>query len=328
MVPKTVIVFFSFSLLCLSAEKSRYDEPYPAAYSKKGLQVEMVEDALLLGVKHAALNFNIAQLVDPDSDPDNPKWVKDGREYYFNRTYLDKIDSSIKKLSDRGVLVNLIVLAYQSGNAQINKIILHPRASRERPNPLSAFNSVTEEGRRWFVAIMEFIAERWSHPEKKNGRVVGYIIGNEVNSHWWWSNMGRVNMKDFTADYLRTMRLAHGAVRRQSSWARVYISLDHHWNIRYKAGDEGQAFAGRSFITYFAELAKEGGDFEKALMDKYKSHFSTKLDLIEYDSTKGELLATASINKRPVILMAKTYQLTKVQKSILTCLLEGLNYQL
>ena len=74
--------------------------------------------------------------------------------------------------------------------------------------------------------------------------------------------------------------------------------------------------------------SKDGGEFEKALMDKYKSHFSTKLDLIEYDSTKGELLATASINKSPVIIMAKTYQLTKVQKSILTCLLEGLNYQL
>ena len=257
-----IVVFFSSSSLSLSAEKSRYDEPYPTANSKKGLQVEMVEDALALGVKHAALNLNITQLIDPNSDPDNPRWVKDGREYYFNRTYLNKIDSSIKRLSDRGVLVNLIVLAYQSGNAQINKLILHPKAARERPNPLCAFNTVTEDGRRWFVAIMEFIAERWSHPEKKNGRVVGYIIGNEVNSHWWWSNMGRVTMKEFTADYLRTMRLAHGAVRRQSSWARVYISLDHHWNIRYEAGDEGQTFAGRPFITYFAELAKDGGDFD------------------------------------------------------------------
>ncbi len=137
--------------------------------SKKGLQVEMVEDALFLGVKHAALNFNVAQLVDPTSDPDNPKWVKDGREYYFNKPYLNKIDSNIKRLSDRGVLVNLIVLAYQSGNAQINKLIMHPKAARERPNPLSAFNTVTEDGSRWFVAIMEFIAERWSHPEKRMG---------------------------------------------------------------------------------------------------------------------------------------------------------------
>ena len=48
----------------IPAEKSRYTEPYPTAKSKKGLQVEIVEDALSLGVKHAALNFNLSQLID------------------------------------------------------------------------------------------------------------------------------------------------------------------------------------------------------------------------------------------------------------------------
>ena len=109
---------------------------------------------------------------------------------------------------------------------------------------------------------MEFISERWSKPDKKYGRVAGYIIGNEVNSHWWWYNMGRVTMKEFTADYLRAVRLAHGAIRRQSSWARVYISLEHHWNMRYLAGDEKQAFAGQPFLKYFTQLAKKDGDFD------------------------------------------------------------------
>ena len=39
-------------------------EPFPTPASKKGLQVQMVDDALSLGVKHAALNFNLAQLVE------------------------------------------------------------------------------------------------------------------------------------------------------------------------------------------------------------------------------------------------------------------------
>ena len=43
--------------VCASAvaadNQSRYRTPYPVAASKKGLQVELVEDALTLGVKHA-----------------------------------------------------------------------------------------------------------------------------------------------------------------------------------------------------------------------------------------------------------------------------------
>lgn len=130
------------------------------------------------------------------------------------------------------------------------------------PNQLGNFNSVTDDGRRWLAATLEFCAERWSRTDRKYGRGAGYIMGNEVNSHWWWANMGRVRMEEFADDYLRTVRLAHTAIRKQSSWARVYISLEHHWNIRYSAGDEWQAFPGRTFLDYFARRAKEGGDFD------------------------------------------------------------------
>jgi hypothetical protein len=87
-------------------------------------------------------------------------------------------------------------------------------------------------------------------------------MGNEVNSHWWWANMGRASMEEFADDYLRTVRLAHTAIRKESSWARIYLSLEHHWNIRYAAGDDQQAFPGRAFLDYFARRAREGGDFD------------------------------------------------------------------
>ena len=56
---------------CLAAE-SRHVETYPTAASKKGLQVEMTENARSLGVKHAALNVNLSQLVDPARDSGEP----------------------------------------------------------------------------------------------------------------------------------------------------------------------------------------------------------------------------------------------------------------
>src|SRR6476660_5466621 len=92
---------------------SRYAGSYPAAASKKGLQVEIVDDALALGVKHAALNFNLAQLIEPQGGANDPDWKLDGREYRFKRSYLEDLDQRIKTLSDRGVVVTLIVLTYQ-----------------------------------------------------------------------------------------------------------------------------------------------------------------------------------------------------------------------
>jgi len=253
-------------------EESRYQDSYPEAASKKGLQVEMVEDALALDVKHAALNVDLCKLVDPEADEgdtdeggtEQARWTYKGHDFFFKGAYAARLDRDIKALSSEGVIVNMIFLVGRSKNEAINRHMLHPGLDKSGPNRSATFNSVTTEGRQWLVATMEFLAERWSRPDRKYGRVAGYIIGNEVNNHWSWSNRGRATMREFADDYLRAVRLAHGAVRRQSSWARVYVSLDHHWNVRDQGWDERQSFAGRAFLDYFAERARQGngGDFD------------------------------------------------------------------
>lgn len=262
---QTALLYFLtvfFALIGSAAAESRYNEPYPTAASKKGLQVETVDDALALGIKHAALNFNLSQLIDPGANPANPSWESNGKTYHFQLGYLQGMDNQIKQLSDKGILVNLVTLTCKSGNADINRILLHPKAVENPPNSLCNFNTATDESREWLAAAMGFVAERWSNPERAHGRVVGFIVGNEVNSHWWWANMGHVGMQDFADDYLRTFRLIHGAIRRQSSCARVYVSLEHHWNIRYPAGNPNQSFPARPFLEYFAAKAREQSDFD------------------------------------------------------------------
>lgn len=237
-------------------------EPFPTPASKKGLQVQMVDDALALGVKHAALNFNLAQLVDPRGDTNNPVWVFEGRTYRFQRGYLEALDRQIRPLSQHGVVVSLILLNYESGDPEIRRLLLHPRYDPRCPNHLSAFNTVTAEGRAWYAASLEFLADRWSRPDQKFGRVWNWIVGNEVNSHWFWANVGPVTMEDFAEDYLRTVRLTHTAVRKASEHARVYVSLEHHWNLRYPGGDTTQAFPARPFLDWFNLRAKAAGDFD------------------------------------------------------------------
>jgi len=237
-------------------------DPYPEIKSKKGLQVQDVADAISLGVKHAAINFNLGQMVNLAAAPTDFSWEMDGRSFVFRRSYVESLDRQIKPLSDAGAAVSLILLNYQNSDEKLNKILLHPGYDKACPNRLSAFNTSTAEGLAWYKAGMEFLAARYSAKGYPHGRVVNYIVGNEVNSHWYWANMGRVSMEEFAADYLRAVRLCHTAVRKFSSSARVFISLEHHWNLRYPGCDEKQGFAGRPFVDHFNSLAKAGGNFD------------------------------------------------------------------
>jgi hypothetical protein len=236
-------------------------EPYPSASSKKGLQVQMIDDALALGVKHAALNCPVAPLIDPQPLPDSILWKCEGRDYAFRPAAVAALDQRVKPLSDAGVIVSLIVLNYAPTDPARAAILLHPRYDPAAPNKMSAFNTGTPEGARWFGAIMDFLAARYSDPAAPHGRVWNYIIGNEVNSHWWWNNMGHATADEVARDYEHTVRLAHDSVRRHSANARVFLSLEHYWSGHYGPRDD-QACAGRTFLESFAREARAHGDFD------------------------------------------------------------------
>ena len=248
--------------LCLRLAGDANPEPYPQPTSKKGLQVQMVDDAIALGIRHAALNFNLGQLVDPRGDTNNPAITREGRTHHFQRGYLESMDQQIQTLSERGIVVSLILLNYESADPDLRRILLHPAYNIQCPNHLSAFNTITPEGRAWYEASIQFLAERWNRPDGRYGRVWNWIVGNEVNSHWFWSNLGLTSSEAFATDYERTVRLTHQAVRRHSVQGRVFLSLEHHWNIAYPGGREGQVFPGRPFLEHFAKAARSGGDYD------------------------------------------------------------------
>jgi hypothetical protein len=238
-------------------------DPFAGVASKKGLQVQMIDDALALGVRHAALNLNLCDLIAPDDTPHETLLHRhDGGEFRFHRHVVEEHDRRIRGLSEHGVLVYLILLAYRHPNATVNRLLIHPAYDELAPNRLGAFNTVTADGRRWLAATCDFLAGRWSDPAAPHGRTVGYIVGNEVNSHWFWSNRGRGSLVEFVADYEPAVRIVHESVRRHADWPRVYLSLEHHWTIRYEAADADQAFAARPFLEEFARLARDRGDFD------------------------------------------------------------------
>lgn len=268
--------------------------PFPRTRSKKGLQVQVVEDAIALGVQHATINVDLAKIFAWDPDPNTIVYLMDGERFFFNPAAVGGLDQQVMPLSHAGVNVTLILLNYtHTTGERAAQFMRHPRYSESCPNDLSAFNTVTAEGVLYLRAALEFLIDRYTQPDARFGRALGYIIGNKVNSHWYWCNMGEASMEEFTEDYLRAMRVAATAAEKICPTARVYMSLEHHWNGRFDA--ETKSFPGRAFIDLFAKRAREQGDFAW-----HMAHHPYPENLMEpaFWNDKG---ATADVNSTPKI---------------------------
>jgi hypothetical protein len=252
-----VLVLASLSVM------ARDEAPWPQTDSIKGLQVQMVDDAIALGVRHAGVNLMLGPLMEAEGKPGSVKWKSaSGREFSFNGGYLKRMDEQIRPLSDAGMVVYLILLAGPTKVPAKDAVLLHPEHRKDYRFTIGGFNSVTPEGRAWLEAVCEMLAARWSgESAKTHGRVWGWILGNEVNSHWLWSNMGKQPLDAAVKHYESAFRLMQRGIMSQIKNARCYISLDHHWAHSMHGISAEESTPGRDFMDAFAKLAREGGDY-------------------------------------------------------------------
>ncbi len=68
----------------------------------------------------------------------------------------------------------------------------------------------------------------------------------------------------------------------------------------------------------------QGGAKEKELMQVYLDKFHDVFEVTEFHPTKGQFVATAQIERSPLIFMARTAQLNQLQRSLLAALFNGL----
>ena len=85
---------------------------YPEPPSIKGLQVQMVQDAIDLGVNHAGINLLVNLVL--DSDETELTWEVDGETFGINTGTIQGLDAAVKPLSDAGMKVAVILLSTPS----------------------------------------------------------------------------------------------------------------------------------------------------------------------------------------------------------------------
>lgn len=261
---RSAIVMAALGLLIAgltpAAAEEVQSQPFPQPPGKKGLQVQIVDDAIALGIHHAAINMDLTALFRPEPDGDTIRFRHDNQDWFLSRSYAASLDRQIRPLSDAKIVVYAILLAYPSHQTARDTIMLHPKAYGDFT--IAGFNTASAEGLRTYKAIIAFLAERYSGRHPDSGRVWGWIVGNEVNSQKVWYNLGQMPMAEAVSEYEKAVRATHDAVREYSDHGRCYLSFDHFWTARMPGVTEQESYPTREFLNQFARLARERGDFE------------------------------------------------------------------
>ena len=66
-------------------------------------------------------------------------------------------------------------------------------------------------------------------------------------------------------------------------------------------------------------------EMDEMVLKSYEKDFGNIFDITDYNKEKGQLVICATIKKSPVLIMTNVYQLTRLQRALLSSLFDGLN---
>ncbi|MCI9568444.1 MAG: Tat pathway signal protein [Lachnospiraceae bacterium] len=222
-------------------DMAAFKKEFPDPMSKKGLLIEldMLGDAMELGVKHTTINIPYHHLMGGELP-----YQYNGRTYYFNQELIESYDRMISAFSNKGIVVTAILL---NGWNEVHPELVQAGVPKTGGALYYGFNVSTKEGFEATRALFSFMAERYSGAHDDYGRVSNWIIGNEVNNNRSWNYVGPMDLASYTKLFEKCFRVAYTAIKSHSSEARVYFSTDFYWrrentNLEYGARDLIDAF--------------------------------------------------------------------------------------
>ncbi|MEM9752281.1 MAG: DUF5722 domain-containing protein [Planctomycetota bacterium] len=244
----------------------QFDHPMDWPTEVKGVSCPVhLSDLAELGSAHTHINIiQRNMLLGPNAADPPPLFIRevDGVRLRFNPQAVRELDRKVKELTDFGVNVVAVFLNRVPDDAPLDDPMRHPASDVDgAPFNLCAFNTTTPEGIAHFRGVLGFLAERYSQPTAQHGGIGGWIIGNEVDSHWTWHNLGQAPPETIAGHYIDEMRLAWLTVREVHAELPVFISLTHSWT-RPNSLDANRNAPGRTLLERLVELAKAEGNFD------------------------------------------------------------------
>ncbi len=235
---------------------AKYKYAFPKAVSKKGLQVSanMLEDAIDLNIQHSAMNIVFSELISSPAEQNNTfsyPYDYHGKTYWFRKALVNSYDAQLTALKENNVTVSAILLL---GWRDDLKSLIYPSGC-VAGHSFYAWNTANASAREELQATLSFLGTRYGSDAAEHGRIVNWIVGNEVNNYSVYNYAGALSLKQYAQVYADAFRMTYNTMTSIYSNARVYISLDHLWNTRV-----GGSFTSREMLTTFASQLKKQGN--------------------------------------------------------------------
>ncbi len=248
-------------------DSAEWNYDYPQPDTIKALAAEG-DDLRKLGIGQSLVNINLPALMTLDTERDVIPFNSDGMTYYFNKDKVSKLDELMLSTYRYGVTVTAILLnspkLFDSSKEEaLLKQVIHPAYDwSSKSTYISAFPMTTPQGQGFYKAFVEFLVQRYAREDAKYGRMCGMIISNEINSQYIWGNAGEMEVSEYTREYTTALRLAWLCARKHYKNFRVYVSLDHFWNLTFDPRYTKRYYKGRDIVDYINGYSKEEGDFD------------------------------------------------------------------
>ena len=227
--------------------------------SKKGLngleprRPFMLEDYKTLGIHNATKNILLPALVQAEPGDDTFAHQFNGVTVHINRKQLAALDRSMQAMDELGVVVSAIILIPR------HTPMSHPDCT---PQGIYAMANVVEEaGWNIYAAGLDFLAQRYTSPDRKHGRITHWILHNEVDAGWIWTNAGEKPMATYLDLHYRSMRTCQSVIRRYGDAGSVLISLTHYWTDRHNS----KCYPPKAMVDLLAQRSLQEGDFDWGL---------------------------------------------------------------
>jgi len=247
--------------------KSKYNYPKELAKGRKGIGGFSTnrghnEDLDELDITSATVNIWFSKFMFSKPAPDRIEHVYNGKSYYFREKEVAMFDSTFRTTARKGIVTAAILLvdkAESCPDPEIGRLLQHP--DMDPAGIYSMPNMTNPASVDCYAAALDFLASRYSRADKKYGRCNHWIMHNEVDAGWEWTNMGEKTALIFMDTYIKSMRMCYAIARKYNPNSEVFVTLTHYWAWT----SHPRFYPSKDLMEILIKYSKLEGDFEWAM---------------------------------------------------------------